>query len=163
MNNKYVVMGVSGCGKSSIGSQLAQTLNVPFFDGDDFHSKHNVAKMQSGQPLNDNDRYSWLHTLNDLVREKKELVLACSALKPEYRRQLKQGNPELTFIYLQGGFDTIWARHQKRENHYFSGRSMLVSQFETLVEPSKEEALIIDIRQTPQAIITTIITQLELN
>lgn len=160
MNKKYVVMGVSGCGKSSIGAQLAHELDIPFYDGDDFHPAENVAKMQSGQPLTDEDRQSWLASLNHLINCKEHLVLACSALKPEYRNQLREGNPSLQFIYLQGDFDTIWSRHQKRENHYFNGEAMLHSQFETLIEPEQKEAIYIDIRHTPQQIIDEILAQI---
>ncbi len=160
MNHKYVVMGVSGCGKSSIGAALGKALGIPFFDGDDFHSQENVQKMQSGQPLTDTDRQSWLTTLNQLLREKDSLVVACSALKPEYRDKLREGKTDLHFIYLKGDFDTIWSRHQKREGHYFNGSSMLESQFNTLIEPDEQEALYVDIRQSPQQIIDYILAHL---
>ncbi|WP_425445705.1 gluconokinase [Vibrio albus] len=160
MNRKYVVMGVSGCGKSSIGAALSQKLNIPFFDGDDFHPAENVQKMQNGQPLTDADRQSWLETLNTLINENDALVIACSALKPEYRNLLRQGNPDIRFIYLKGDFDTIWSRHQKREGHYFNGSAMLESQFDTLVEPNEQEALHVDIKQSPQQIIQYILANL---
>ncbi len=160
MNHKYVVMGVSGCGKSSIGAALGKALGIPFFDGDDFHSQENVQKMQNGQPLTDMDRQSWLTTLNQLLQEKESLVVACSALKPEYRNKLREGKIDLHFIYLKGDFDTIWSRHQKREGHYFNGSSMLESQFNTLVEPDEQEALYVDIRQSPQQIIDYILAHL---
>ncbi|PWI33288.1 gluconate kinase [Vibrio albus] len=153
MSKKYVVMGVSGCGKSSIGAALGKALNIPFYDGDDFHPEENVQKMQSGQPLTDTDRQSWLKMLNELLSGPEALVVACSALKPEYRDLLRKGGQDIHFIYLKGDFDTIWSRHQKREGHYFNGSAMLESQFDILVEPNEQEALYVDIRQSPQQIV----------
>ncbi|WP_038177534.1 MULTISPECIES: gluconokinase [Vibrio] len=142
---KIVVMGVSGCGKSLIGSEIAKALALPFYDGDDYHPEANVEKMRQGIPLTDEDRSGWLQTLNRIYTDNDAAVIACSALKPEYRQVLRHNNPELVIVYLKGDFDTIWARHQKRANHYFNGESMLRSQFEALVEPSCDEALHIDI------------------
>lgn len=154
--HKIVVMGVSGCGKSLIGSELAKALQLNFFDGDDYHSEDNIQKMSQGIPLTDVDREDWLKSLNTLINEKKHAVVACSALNPKYRKILKQGNPDLQFIYLKGDFDTIWQRHEKRENHYFNGQSLLINQFDTLIEPSSTEAIIIDIKQTVTQIIAEI-------
>ena len=88
----YIVMGVSGCGKSTIGKLLATKLKVPFFDGDDFHPEANVQKMASGLPLNDKDRKGWLQKLNKIANEHKPsgAVIACSALKETYRSELKK-------------------------------------------------------------------------
>ncbi len=160
MMNKYVIMGVSGCGKSSIGAALANKLCIPFFDGDDYHPAENVAKMQNGIPLTDADRQSWLETLNRLIVKENELVVACSALKPEYRNTLRKNCPDLCFIYLKGDFDTIWQRYKKRQGHYFQGTAMLESQFNTLVEPEETEAMHIDINDAPEHIITQIMQQL---
>ncbi|WP_417877736.1 gluconokinase [Vibrio sp.] len=159
MNKKYVVMGVSGCGKSSIGDSLAKSLNIPFFDGDDYHPAENVEKMSNGIPLTDEDRKEWLLTLNALIQEQDNLVLACSALKPEYREALRAGCNELTFCYLKGDFDTIWARLKAREDHYFQGSAMLESQFSTLVEPSEQEAIYIDINQPPEKVVEDILSK----
>ena len=142
---KILVMGVSGSGKSLIGSEIAKALALPFYDGDDYHPESNVEKMRQGIPLNDQDRSGWLETLNHLYTDNEAAVIACSALKPEYRDVLRRNNQQLVIVYLKGGFDTIWSRHQKRANHYFNGESMLKSQFEALVEPSETEALHIDI------------------
>jgi gluconokinase len=163
MNRKYVVMGVSGCGKSSIGAALGNALNIPFFDGDDFHPHSNVEKMQNGHPLTDDDRQSWLSTLNELLLDNDDIVLACSALKPAYRDRLRQGGVTLIFIYLKGDFDTIWSRLKRRENHYFNGAEMLLSQFDTLIEPTYEEALYINIAQKPAAIVEEIVSRLSIN
>ena len=114
--SKIIVMGVSGCGKSLIGTRLAERLQVPFFDADDFHSPANVAKMASGVPLTDSDRSGWLDDLAELVQgEQGGLVLACSALKRAYRDRLRSGNPSLQFVYLKGDMETIWSRHSSRK------------------------------------------------
>ncbi|WP_319533940.1 gluconokinase [uncultured Vibrio sp.] len=159
MNKKFVVMGVSGCGKSSIGDSLAKSLNIPFFDGDDYHPTENVEKMRNGIPLTDEDRKEWLLTLNALIQEQDNLVLACSALKPEYRETLRAGCNDLTFCYLKGDFDTIWSRLKTRKDHYFQGSAMLESQFNTLIEPSEEEAICIDINQPPQKVVDDILSK----
>lgn len=153
-------MGVSGCGKSSIGSALAKTLGIPFFDGDSYHSAKSIQKMQSGIPLTDDDRKSWLVRLNELVRQHEQLVIACSALKPEYRDILRNKSDELKFIYLKGDFDTIYARLESRQDHFFSGPAMLKSQFSTLVEPSAQEAIHIDIRKKPEQILEDILSKI---
>ncbi|WP_394126439.1 gluconokinase [Vibrio hepatarius] len=150
---KILVMGVSGCGKSLIGSEIANALNLPFHDGDDYHPQTNVEKMAQGIPLTDEDRIGWLETLNKVYVQNDSAVIACSALKPAYRDILRHNNEELVIVYLQGDFDTIWNRHKARENHYFNGSAMLKSQFEALVEPEQGEALFIDISQDAQAVI----------
>ncbi len=162
-NKKIVVMGVSGCGKSHIGHLLAQHLNYPFFDGDDFHPQSNVDKMRQGIPLTDDDRVDWLHTLNQLFIDNESAVIACSALKPEYRDILRTNNEDLTFIYLQGEFETIWQRHQKRANHWFNGKSMLESQFDALVEPLPSEAIFIDIKPPVETVLLNIQEKLHQN
>lgn len=152
---KIIVMGVSGCGKSLIGNRLAERLQVPFFDADDFHSPANVAKMASGVPLTDADRSGWLDDLAELVKgEQGGLVLACSALKRAYRDRLRAGNPLLKFVYLKGDMETIWSRHSSREDHYFNGRAMLESQFRTLEEPEPgEDAIVADVCEEPDRIV----------
>ncbi|MEM1219031.1 MAG: gluconokinase, partial [Bacteroidota bacterium] len=100
----YIVMGVSGSGKSTVGKALAQALNIPFYDGDDFHTMENVQKMESGQPLNDEDREPWLKLLAQRLKDWNEsggAILACSALKNEYRNVLQQYVP-VNWIYLKG-------------------------------------------------------------
>ncbi|WP_165855926.1 gluconokinase [Marinobacter sp. JSM 1782161] len=150
---KIVVMGVSGSGKSLVGQRLGQQLGVPFFDADDYHSPANVKKMANGIPLNDDDRREWLSDLAALIRDNDGLVLACSALKRVYRDQLRAGDPALQFVYLKGDFDTIWSRHSRRQDHYFNGQAMLESQFAALEEPGADEAIVVDINQTPEAIL----------
>ncbi|RCX04707.1 gluconokinase [Marinomonas foliarum] len=160
MTKKIVVLGVSGSGKSLIGSNIAEKLGYPFFDGDDFHSQANVDKMRKGTPLTDDDRKDWLATLNTILTDNPTAVIACSGLKPEYRVMLRNGLDDVTMIYLKGSIDTIWQRHQKRDGHYFNGREMLESQFATLIEPTDEEALIIDISQDADQVLSEALTLL---
>ena len=116
----YVIMGVSGCGKSTIGQALADQLDCPFYDGDDFHPPENVAKMSSGIPLNDADRAPWLARLAELItahwQRGETAVLACSALKKRYRDQLRV-NSQVQFVHLAGSFDLIWQRMLSRPGH----------------------------------------------
>lgn len=155
--SKIVVMGVSGCGKSLIGSQLAKALSFSFFDGDDFHSSANVDKMSQGIPLTDDDRAEWLQALSELLQAEQQTVVACSALKRKYRDQLRALNPELQFVYLQGDEETIWQRLSAREGHYFHGREMLKSQLRALEAPDTAEATIIGIEETPESMVEGII------
>ncbi|HBY09401.1 MAG TPA: gluconate kinase [Chloroflexi bacterium] len=157
-----VLMGVSGCGKTSVGAELSRILGWPFFDGDDFHPPENVAKMAVGIPLNDDDRAPWLANLHDLIAEHlrrgQSVLLACSALKQKYRTQLAAGNPGTVFVHLKGDFDLIFGRMQARAGHYMKAE-MLRSQFATLEEPT--EALTVDINQNLDRIVVEIITQLK--
>jgi gluconokinase len=162
--NAIVLMGVSGCGKTSVGITLSKKLGWPFFDGDNFHPPENIAKMSQGVPLDDEDRYPWLTNLNQLIgdhlRNERSLLLACSALKQSYRDQLAKGNPGTLFVHLKGDFDLINTRMQDRPGHYMKAE-MLRSQFETLEEP--DEALVIDIGQNLDSITEEIIVQLHLS
>ncbi len=158
----FVIMGVSGCGKSTVGEALAQKLGCPFYDGDDFHPPENVVKMGNGFPLTDDDRYPWLAILHNLlaghVAKGETAVLACSALKKKYRNQLRVNN-ETCFIFLQGSFDLIWERMHARQNHYMKAE-MLQSQFDTLEPPSTDEAFTIEIDQDIESIVEIIENQL---
>ncbi len=150
---RIIVLGVSGSGKSLIGQQVADHFGYPFFDGDDFHSDANVEKMRQGMPLNDDDREGWLITLNQLLIDNPAAVLACSALKPKYRTALRQGVDEVKLLYLKGDIETIWQRHQQRDGHFFNGRAMLESQFEALVEPTENEAFVVDIAHDAKTVL----------
>ncbi|SEQ89981.1 gluconokinase [Amphritea atlantica] len=162
MNKKYIVMGVSGCGKSLIGALLAEKLQVPFFDGDDFHPPENVEKMRQGSPLNDEDRHGWLQTLNQLIISEASLVLACSGLKPQYRELLCSNN-DAQLIYLKGDIETIWSRHSSRKGHYFNGREMLENQFQQLVAPQPGEAIEISIDQSAEGVLADILKALAIS
>lgn len=157
----FIIMGVSGCGKTTIGHLLANELKLPFFDGDDFHSQANVEKMSQGFPLNDEDRKGWLNSLNELARKHGNTgaIIACSALKKVYRNQLKQGINSLEFIHLEGAKNEILKRMKNREGH-FMPKELLDSQFNTLETP--ENAFQISITQTPEIIVKKIIKHFKL-
>lgn len=163
MSPVIVIMGVSGSGKTAVGQALAQRLKCPFFDGDDFHPPENVAKMARGIPLDDGDRRPWLKALHDLIdgqlSQNKQAVLACSALKKEYRRILSGGNPGLVFVFLKGDYDLIWRRLSAREDHYMKA-GLLQSQFDELEEPSPGEAFSVDINRPPDEIVDIIMEYL---
>ena len=156
-----IVMGVSGCGKSTIGQMLADKFNCGFYDGDDFHPAENIAKMSQGIPLNDDDRAPWLRAIqqaiHQLIIEGKDGVFACSALKERYRAVLLEDNPETYFVYLKGSYDTIWGRMSTRAGHYMKA-GMLQSQFDALEEPS--DAIRVDISDAPDAMVAAILKQL---
>lgn len=153
----YIVMGVSGSGKSTVGKLLADELKIPFFDGDDFHPETNVKKMALGNPLNDDDRADWLKQLNALALANQTFgaVIACSALKVSYRLILKQNLiDQMEFVYLNGTFDEISERLRGRKNH-FMPRGLLKSQFDTLEVPTN--AISVSISKTPSEILTSIL------
>lgn len=150
-------MGVSGCGKSTIGKLLSEDLKIPFFDGDDFHPEHNVLKMSSGQALNDDDRQGWLETLNNLAKDqlaKNSCVIVCSALKQKYRDILSRDiQSETKWVHLSGSFEQIFKRINSRPDHFMPAE-LLTSQFDILEHP--KNALQIDISLSPEQIIKTI-------
>ncbi len=156
MNKIIIIMGVAGCGKSTIGSMLAHELGWDFYDADDLHSESNRMKMAQNIPLTDEDRAGWLDSLRSLIGQniqlKKPIVLACSALKKSYR-DILMINEQVKFIYLRGTYEQIEARLLQRSGHFMSAK-MLASQFDILEEP--QDALIIDITHTPQEIISAI-------
>ncbi len=156
-----IVMGVSGCGKTTIGRALAERLGCPFFDGDDFHPPENVEKMANGIPLTDDDRAPWLSRLQSLIHAHLAdgVILACSALKRRYRTQLREGNDGLQFVYLQGDFDTLWARMQTRQNHYMKPE-MLHSQFAALEPPGSDEAIRVNITDEVAQIVEQVLNHL---
>ncbi len=152
-----VVMGVCGCGKSTLATKLAETLGGSFIEGDELHSDQNVAKMASGQPLNDEDRWPWLaeigRTLSKDVDQRGRSFAACSALKKSYRDHIRQScEHAVIFLYLKGEKSLIEHRMSQRKNHYMP-TSLIESQFAILEEPQDEEQVIpISIDQTPDAI-----------
>jgi gluconokinase len=157
-----VVMGVTGSGKTTVGSLLAARLGWQFSDADEFHSAANKAKMHKGIPLTDADRAPWLTAMHQQialwVAEKRDVVLACSALKQSYRQQLWTG-PEVTFVYLRGSYDLIAQRLRARVGH-FADEHILAGQFADLEEPS--DAVVVEIAPPPYQIVDEICRRLNL-
>lgn len=150
-----IVMGVCGCGKSTVGRALARELDVEFVDADDLHPESSVAKMAAGVALSDADRWPWLDAIVAAMGERlargRGAVVACSALKEAYREWLRRGGSppgEVRFVYLKGDAATIAPRLASRSGHYMPA-SLLASQFAALEEP--KDAIVVDIRQPPAA------------
>ncbi|WP_229207429.1 MULTISPECIES: gluconokinase [unclassified Duganella] len=159
--SRWVVMGVSGCGKSSVGLQLAGALEVPFLEGDTYHSYANVAKMTAGVPLTDADRADWLMALHQEIRDARlkqsGLVLSCSSLKRRYRDLLRSADPELRFAHLAGPRELIAERMAARKDHYMPP-TLLDSQLATLEPLQDDEAgIVLDIAQAPAALVQQIL------
>ena len=151
-----VVMGVTGCGKSTVGALLARALGAEFLDADDFHPPANVAKMSAGVPLEDEDRAPWLARLNAELRARPHVVLACSALKSAYRSALSAGL-ECRFVHLRGSPALIRARLALRRHRYMPA-SLLDSQFAALESPAG--AIDIDVAPPAGECVAAILAQL---
>jgi gluconokinase len=151
-----ILMCVSGAGKTAIGRLLAEQLSWTFYDADDFHPPSNVDKMKHGEALNDADRRPWLEALRALVRatldSDSNAVLACSALKSEYRDYLLI-DTRVKLVYLKGSFSLIQERLRHRNGHFMSA-TLLESQFQALEEPS--EGVTVEISGTPDEIVQTV-------
>ena len=156
-HRRWVVMGVSGCGKSEIGARLAARLGVAYAEGDHYHTPGNIAKMAAGTPLTDADRRAWLLLLQARLAEAAAagagLVLSCSSLKRAYRDLLRQADPALLFVHLDGPRELIAERMRARPDHYMP-MSLLDSQFAAL-EPlaTDERGLRLDIRLPPEQLV----------
>lgn len=139
--SSVVVMGVCASGKTTIGEHLAKKLGRKFIDGDDLHPRANIQKMASGQPLNDDDRKPWLERIRDaaysLESKNEHGVIVCSALKKIYRDQIREGNENVTFLFLDGSKELILERMRARQGHFMK-ENMVNSQFETLERPEDE-------------------------
>lgn len=157
---KIVVMGVTGCGKTSVGTALAEKLGITFIDSDDLHSDENKRKMSSGTPLDDSDRQPWLQAVSNTLQSHEKIVVACSALKKSYREKILEGAPTTQFIHLVGSQELITARLSER-SHEFMPIELLDSQFQTL-EPLKqsEGGKAIEISQPVDQIVNEIIAWL---
>jgi|SRR5271165_7231529 len=155
-----VVMGVSGSGKTTIGTMLANARQCAFLEGDSLHSRENIEKMSHGIPLTDSDRADWLAAIRarilDSFKRGQSLVVACSALKQRYRDVLDEGVP-ITWVYLKGSAELIRSRMKHRASHFMKA-DMLPSQFETLEEPSN--AIVVDVSQPASAVVQEILAQL---
>lgn len=152
-----VVMGVSGAGKTAIGEALAHELGWRFIDADEYHPEANVAKMAAGQPLDDEDRWPWLDRLNTVLKEERQAVLACSALKERYRARLARGIGDVEWVYLKGDFDLIRSRLLQRQHRYMPA-SLLESQFAALEPPPR--AITVDVSADVPTCVTAIAARL---
>ncbi len=162
-NQLIIIMGVSGSGKTTVAQLLSQKTGWPFYDADSFHSKENIAKMQAGIPLTDEDRWPWLDSMNIFAKNNlpgTNLIFTCSALKEIYRQRLCTGiEDSCRWVFLKGDYDTILKRMQQRK-HYMPA-SLLQSQFDLLEEP--KDALSEDIFQSPEVIVQHICSRLFIN
>ena len=158
----YIVMGVSGCGKSTVGLLLAKQLNIAFYDADDFHPVNNINKMSQGEPLTDMDRDPWLWSLAKYIQNWEDAggaVLACSALKQSYRDILSSTtNDKVSFIYLKGDQALLASRLRNRDPH-FMPVTLLQSQFDTLEPP--ENALTVLLENTVENIVCDILQEIK--
>ena len=157
----YIIMGVSGSGKTTIGKLLAEKIALPFYDGDNFHSPANVSKMKNGIPLTDDDRQGWLNILADKISQwQKEggAVLACSALKEKYRITLRsKATEKIEWIFLKGSEELISQRLSARKDHFMNA-SLLQSQFEILEEPAY--GIKVFVNEDPETLVEKIVGQL---
>jgi len=155
-----VVMGVSGSGKTTIGTMLADAIQCSFLEGDSLHSKENTEKTRHAIPLTDSDRAPWLAAIRTHIlkffKRGENLVAVCSALKQEYREFLAEGIP-IHWIYLKGSAELSRSRMKHRPRHFMKA-DMLPSQFDEMEEPS--DAIVVDISPPPSAIVAQILTQL---
>jgi len=155
-----LVMGVEGSGKTTVGRLLAERLGWTFLEADDFHSTGNKEKMHKGIPLTDADRIPWLQAIHKelLVQTAggKNAVLACSALKKEYRRLLTEGL-QVELVYLRGSYGLIGSRLRARHGH-FAGEAILKDQFATLEEP--DDAIVEDVTQPPEQIVEKLLPRI---
>ncbi len=165
-----VVMGVSGCGKSTVAQRLSERLGWPFMEGDSLHPEANVAKMAAGRPLDDEDRWPWLDRVADWVEDRliagEDGIITCSALKRSYRDVIAQGHTGVAdgvvFVHLVGQRRTLEERMRGRTGHFMPA-NMLTSQLETLEPPAEdEEAVEVAIELAPEEIVGRVVTELGL-
>lgn len=159
-----VIMGVSGSGKSTVAGVLAGRLGWDLAEGDDLHPEANVVKMQSGQPLTDDDRWPWLERIADWIRDRtasgRPGIITCSALKKRYRDALR--GEGVVFVFLQGSKDKISDRLASRHGH-FMPPALLESQFEALEEPTEDENYVsLSVSATPAEEAEEVIERLHL-
>ena len=161
--SRFVLMGVSGCGKSSVGGALAERLGATYVDGDDLHPDTNIRKMGAGIPLTDEDRWPWLQRVGEVLAEGGPMIfVGCSALKRAYRDRIREttGLP-VRFIHLAGARDLILSRMNARPGHFMPS-SLLDSQFAALEPPTDDEgAVTVNIDQPLERIVTAVIAALE--
>jgi gluconokinase len=161
MTLRVVIMGVAGCGKSSVGEVLSARLGVPYRDGDDLHRPEAVEKMRAGTPLTDADRWPWLDRVAGVLAAEAPVIVGCSALKRVYRERIRAGaGGPVRFVHLAGSREVILTRMAARKGHYMP-TSLLDSQFAALEAPGPEEAVTVNIDQPLDAIIAAILPTLE--
>jgi gluconokinase len=158
-----VLMGVSGSGKTAVGTELSKQLGSPFLDADDFHPAANKEKMHRGEPLTDEDRLPWLETLNAELRQRlnagQSVILACSALKESYRKILHQDLANVIFVYLKVDRAVLERRLAERKGHFFP-KSLLDSQLATLEDP--HDAVVVDENREIPEVVADLIQKLGL-
>ena len=160
-----IVMGVSGCGKTTVAELIARNLSLAFRDGDSFHPPANIAKMSAGVPLTDEDRWPWLAAMAGWITDNRKrgetVVLACSALKRAYRDRLRDGHGDVRFVFLNGTKAQIAARLTARKGHYMPS-TLLDSQLATLEPPEEDERPVtLSITQPPEALAAAAIAALK--
>lgn len=159
-----VVMGVAGCGKSSVGHGLASVLGAVFVEADELHPEANVEKMRQGYALDDEDRFPWLDAIVEraiqCLQSQSACVVSCSALKGIYRDRLRTAHEHTRFVFLDGTHQLILSRMQKREGH-FMPTSLLESQFAALESPvSESDVISVSIDQSLEEIVQTVVSRL---
>jgi carbohydrate kinase (thermoresistant glucokinase family) len=163
---RLIIMGVSGCGKSTVGERLGARTRIPFIEGDTLHPPRNVALMAAGTPLTDEDRAGWLDDIASrfgALEAAAGLIISCSALKRKYRDRLRAACPDLRFIHLHGDKTLLEQRLQYRTGHYMPP-SLLTSQLQTLEPPSSDEpAITLDIALPTDQLVEQIEQQLHLH
>lgn len=162
-----LLMGVSGCGKTTTAQRLSRRLGWTFRDGDTFHPPTNVEKMASGQPLTDDDRWPWLDAIGLWIDEQRlanaNAIVTCSALKRTYRQRLLHGRPDVQLVYLKGSRSLIADRISRRRNHFMPAK-LLDSQFSTLEEPlGHERPLVVNVAMPPNRVVERILTATRLH
>lgn len=158
-----VIMGVAGCGKSTIGPLLAERIDAVYQDADHLHAAESIAKMKTGIPLTDEDRWPWLERAGKLLAgDGQKLIIGCSALKRIYRNRLREtAGGDILFIHLVGSKEVIAGRMADRDGH-FMPLALLDSQFATLEPPEQDEtSLSVDIEQPAETVIADLIRQLK--
>lgn len=161
MTLRVIIMGVSGCGKSSVGEGLAARLGISYRDGDHLHPEINVEKMRAGIALTDDDRWPWLDRVSGVLSQEAPVIVGCSALRRAYRDRIRAGaGGPVQFIHLAGSRDVISARMAARKGHYMP-LTLLDSQFATLEPPGPDEAHTVSIEQALPDLIDAILPVLQ--
>lgn len=159
-----VMMGICGSGKTTLGRLLAQRLDIPFVEGDDYHTRENVAKMAAGHPLTDADRWPWLRRLGAAMGQWAErgqdTVVSCSALRRDYRALLRDSAPDVRFVFLDGAVELVRERMAHRAGH-FMPVDLIESQIAALEDPRGEPGVIaVSVSKTPDDILSAIVKAL---